>query len=202
MISLASFSTRAAMHSFPEAVAFPASWARAGKGRPPTGCATRCRPMVRAGSHPAAHAATALSGLSRDVPPDAIVVLGGGLLADGGLPPWVTRRLDTALDLFQHHGQSCPILCLGKQGYESASARACFVQLQPPCAAIHTLQVGHCCDDASQAMAMYDCEQLIFILLMQVMVMYDCQKLNVIVFMQVMAMYNCEQLNVRLKMTQ
>jgi len=29
-------------------------------------------------------------------PVDAVVVLAGGLLPDGGLPPWVTRRLDTA----------------------------------------------------------------------------------------------------------
>lgn len=29
-------------------------------------------------------------------PLDAVVVLAGGLLPDGGLPPWVTRRLDTA----------------------------------------------------------------------------------------------------------
>lgn len=28
-------------------------------------------------------------------PVDAVVVLAGGLLPDGGLPPWVTRRLDT-----------------------------------------------------------------------------------------------------------
>jgi uncharacterized SAM-binding protein YcdF (DUF218 family) len=29
-------------------------------------------------------------------PLDAVIVLAGGLLADGGLPPWVTRRLDAA----------------------------------------------------------------------------------------------------------
>jgi uncharacterized SAM-binding protein YcdF (DUF218 family) len=28
-------------------------------------------------------------------PVDAVIVLAGGLLPDGGLPPWVTRRLDT-----------------------------------------------------------------------------------------------------------
>jgi uncharacterized SAM-binding protein YcdF (DUF218 family) len=33
---------------------------------------------------------------------DAILVLGGGLLADGGIPPWVVRRLEGALVLYRH----------------------------------------------------------------------------------------------------
>lgn len=44
---------------------------------------------------------------------DAILVLGGGLLPDGGLPPWVKRRLDGALYIFKSQPNLCPILLLG-----------------------------------------------------------------------------------------
>jgi hypothetical protein len=52
------------------------------------------------GSNPDAATTAALQSALADHlrarPVDAIVVLAGGLLPDGGLPPWVTRRLDTA----------------------------------------------------------------------------------------------------------
>ncbi|KAK9803666.1 hypothetical protein WJX72_009662 [[Myrmecia] bisecta] len=44
---------------------------------------------------------------------DAIVVLAGGFTSTGGLPGWVTRRLDAAQDILQQQGSHCPILCLG-----------------------------------------------------------------------------------------
>ncbi|KAJ9530018.1 hypothetical protein QJQ45_023304 [Haematococcus lacustris] len=45
---------------------------------------------------------------------DAIVVLAGGLLADGQCPEWVERRLDVGLGLQQQQANPlCPILCLG-----------------------------------------------------------------------------------------
>jgi hypothetical protein len=45
---------------------------------------------------------------------DAIIVLAGGLTPDGGLPPWVSRRLDAGADM-QRRQQTpaCPLLCLG-----------------------------------------------------------------------------------------
>lgn len=45
--------------------------------------------------------------------PDAIMVLAGGQLPDGGVPEWVQRRLDASLHLYRAHGASCPIVCLG-----------------------------------------------------------------------------------------
>lgn len=42
---------------------------------------------------------------------DAVMVLGGGLCSDGGIPEWVTRRLDGALKLYVQ--SPCPILLLG-----------------------------------------------------------------------------------------
>lgn len=44
---------------------------------------------------------------------DAIVVLGGGLTPTGAIPGWGKRRLQTALQLYKHSGEVCPILCLG-----------------------------------------------------------------------------------------
>lgn len=50
---------------------------------------------------------------------DAILVLGGGLLPDGGIPPWVIRRLDGALELHNssmnagNNTTRVPILLLG-----------------------------------------------------------------------------------------
>jgi hypothetical protein len=44
---------------------------------------------------------------------DAVVMLAGGLLPDGGLPEWVTRRLDTAYDVHLLQGRCCPVLLLG-----------------------------------------------------------------------------------------
>ncbi|WIA12187.1 hypothetical protein OEZ85_012258 [Tetradesmus obliquus] len=44
---------------------------------------------------------------------DAIVVLAGGLLPDGGLPVWAARRLDVARDLHMLLDRQPPILCSG-----------------------------------------------------------------------------------------
>ncbi|KAF5828380.1 DUF218 domain-containing protein [Dunaliella salina] len=44
---------------------------------------------------------------------DAIIVLGGGLSADGDLPLWVKRRLDLAHSLYSCQIQRPPILCSG-----------------------------------------------------------------------------------------
>jgi hypothetical protein len=46
-------------------------------------------------------------------PLDAILVLAGGQLRGGGVPVWVERRLDTALQLQKLNGPSCSIVCLG-----------------------------------------------------------------------------------------
>jgi len=40
---------------------------------------------------------------------DGILIPGGGLLPDGGLPPWTTARLDHAL---QHHKETRWVVCL------------------------------------------------------------------------------------------
>jgi hypothetical protein len=45
---------------------------------------------------------------------DAIVVLAGGLLPDGGLPVWAERRLDVGRDLHIMLGRKPPILCSGE----------------------------------------------------------------------------------------
>jgi hypothetical protein len=45
---------------------------------------------------------------------DAIVVLAGGLLPDGGLPVWAERRLDVGRDLHMMLGRKPPILCSGE----------------------------------------------------------------------------------------
>jgi hypothetical protein len=45
---------------------------------------------------------------------DAIVVLAGGLLPDGGLPVWAERRLDLGRDLHMMLGRRPPILCSGE----------------------------------------------------------------------------------------
>lgn len=44
---------------------------------------------------------------------DAIVVLGGGLTAEGGIPGWGQQRLKKALQIYKQPGGPCPILCLG-----------------------------------------------------------------------------------------
>lgn len=44
---------------------------------------------------------------------DAVIVLAGGLTPDGGLPDWVTRRLDAGADIQRQQGTHCPVLCLG-----------------------------------------------------------------------------------------
>lgn len=45
---------------------------------------------------------------------DAIIVLAGGLHDDGGLPPWVHRRLDLAAGLAAaQHSARCALLCSG-----------------------------------------------------------------------------------------
>jgi len=36
--------------------------------------------------------------------PDAVVVLGGGLTAQGGIPRWGQRRLDMALQIYRQPG--------------------------------------------------------------------------------------------------
>ena len=41
---------------------------------------------------------------------DAVLVLGGGLLPDGGLPPWVTRRLDGALHIYHQQSETFNLL--------------------------------------------------------------------------------------------
>jgi hypothetical protein len=62
-------------------------------------------------------------------PLDAVVVLAGVLTPDGGLPEWVTRRLDAACDLHAQQGSRPPILCLGER-----VPAACLSPLgQPPC---------------------------------------------------------------------
>lgn len=52
------------------------------------------------------------AGLSRQL--DAVIMLAGGQTPEGGLPPWVERRLDTAHGVLQRQPLSCPILCLGE----------------------------------------------------------------------------------------
>lgn len=44
---------------------------------------------------------------------EAILVLAGGQLPGGGLPVWVERRLDKALQLQKLNGPECRIVCLG-----------------------------------------------------------------------------------------
>lgn len=46
-------------------------------------------------------------------PVDAILVLAGGQLPGGGVPVWVERRLDKALQLQKLSGHECCIVCLG-----------------------------------------------------------------------------------------
>jgi hypothetical protein len=53
---------------------------------------------------------------------DAVVMLAGGLLPDGGLPEWVTRRLDTAHDVQLLQRQRCPVLMLGALRWGLAGA--------------------------------------------------------------------------------
>lgn len=44
---------------------------------------------------------------------DAVMVLGGGLTPDGGLPPWVERRLEGALHVYSQQPRPIPIVLLG-----------------------------------------------------------------------------------------
>ncbi|KAL3146162.1 hypothetical protein ABBQ32_002878 [Trebouxia sp. C0010 RCD-2024] len=44
---------------------------------------------------------------------DAVVVLGGGLTPDGGIPAWGQQRLQTALTIHKQTSGACPLLCLG-----------------------------------------------------------------------------------------
>jgi hypothetical protein len=44
---------------------------------------------------------------------DAVVMLAGGLLPDGGMPDWVARRLDAAHDVHLLQQRRCPVLMLG-----------------------------------------------------------------------------------------
>lgn len=44
---------------------------------------------------------------------NAILVLAGGQLTGGGVPEWVRRRLDKALELQIESGPHCKIVCLG-----------------------------------------------------------------------------------------
>lgn len=46
-------------------------------------------------------------------PLEAILVLAGGQLLGGGVPLWVERRLDKALQLQKLNGPNCRIVCLG-----------------------------------------------------------------------------------------
>ena len=46
-------------------------------------------------------------------PLEAILVLAGGQLPGGGVPVWVDRRLDKALQLQKLNGPACIIVCLG-----------------------------------------------------------------------------------------
>lgn len=45
------------------------------------------------------------NGTSRSSSYDAIMMLGGGLLPDGGMPEWVLRRLEGCLHLYQAHAE-------------------------------------------------------------------------------------------------
>ncbi|GBF93965.1 hypothetical protein Rsub_06214 [Raphidocelis subcapitata] len=59
-------------------------------------------------------AASAVAALAASGPPlDAVVMLAGGLHPDGGLPDWVSRRLDTSFDIHLTQQRRCPILMLG-----------------------------------------------------------------------------------------
>jgi len=49
----------------------------------------------------------------RSEPLEAILVLAGGQLPGGGVPIWVERRLDKALQLQKLNGPECCIVCLG-----------------------------------------------------------------------------------------
>jgi hypothetical protein len=61
---------------------------------------------------------------------DAVVMLAGGLLPDGGLPEWVTRRLDTAYDVHLLQQRRCPILLLGaRRVYVGGYGRPCLCVL-------------------------------------------------------------------------
>lgn len=46
---------------------------------------------------------------------DAILVLGGGLLDNGDVPPWVASRLEVAVALQQQSTFDSKILCLGEK---------------------------------------------------------------------------------------
>lgn len=63
---------------------------------------------------------------------DAVVMLAGGLLPDGGLPPWVTRRLDTCFDIAALQQRPCPVLCLGEQGAAAATLPTLVHWRDPP----------------------------------------------------------------------
>jgi hypothetical protein len=54
---------------------------------------------------------------------EAIVVLAGGLTPDGGLPEWVTRRLDAACDLHMLQPSRPTILCLGEREHAGGLPR-------------------------------------------------------------------------------
>jgi hypothetical protein len=55
---------------------------------------------------------------------DAVIVLAGGLTADGGLPEWVHRRMDVARDLHLLQGRRPPIVCSGEVKSAAAVGRA------------------------------------------------------------------------------
>jgi hypothetical protein len=56
---------------------------------------------------------------------DAIAVLAGGLLPDGGLPVWAERRLDVGRDLHLLLGRKAPILCSGELATSSLGSPVC-----------------------------------------------------------------------------
>lgn len=78
---------------------------------------------------PEASLQSALADHLRDRPVDAVVVLAGGLLPDGGLPPWVTRRLDTAAGV-----RRLQMRCSGGEGGRDAptSSPPALAALVPP----------------------------------------------------------------------
>jgi hypothetical protein len=69
----------------------------------------------------------------------ALLLWAGGLTPDGGLPEWVHRRLDAAMDLHMLQNQIPPILCVGEEGGMSSTYKglsrwgAAFVAVRSAC---------------------------------------------------------------------
>jgi hypothetical protein len=83
------------------------------------------------------------SGTETDLPEahrnvDAIVVLAGGQTGPDSVPPWVERRLDTALSLQRLQRRPVPILSLGERA-GGVGTRSCA-----SCSATMELMRKHC----------------------------------------------------------